>query len=896
MEYRGLGLTREPVTEDDLLTQLRRQVTQATNEKEEAKIEFEALRRTLDSYLLRLNGALSSPDVNMDRVGGMIQAFDADLKGRLDTGDPQSLRDGVPAEGTYDVLRQSLNSTQHRCQELNGDMLRVADANEELMGTMKTLKGTNKRLVEEVQKQTTELSSLTQQRLLDAENQARLEESFKHEVSMWQQEAKRCIEDEQRRCDEEFENMKATYTSQLDECWRQAKSLGAKAAQLKMLQSQLKTDVQGYSQNVGMKLKEVERSLLEKVNTTMKRMQSEHNNLKDTEHNLQVRVRAEREVRENEADSWQARHKTAAKELEDLQGQRSREIGDIHARTEAVYAARDEHNAVVDTDRAKLHEQVEGHVKESSMYEAMLQTARRKHLQLESRAAQADGERERLKNIVETLRQQYRESDEALAEAVRSNEALREQMEVQRLDAHSSNERDLKLCREMYERRIDLSTQAQQNEQADIHKRIRGAEEGLGMKAGELHAARGHLAKKTRERDLLQRDVAIWKAHHELSHKVKTDVERELTQFRQEALNGELSRLQEHHDEVASRKAELDMSRSQLHADLQQVQQTTAARAAIDADQARAIAGMQTESSAELDHLRTQTSAAEVAIAKAKSEAAMTSQQLSEKQDVMEQELGRMKVEHETTIREHERKVQEERQNCQTLRGGVEKLLAEHATSYRAAFEGPVQQLSVLEGTISDIQRSSDAELMSLRQKSEKLRLRIEELESDVARSQAKLEQTEHEVQDSTARVNVSKVHHRASREALEREKNMKHDETQHILRSIATKKDQLRNLTRTGEDARKRMLHDVEEAKTAKVRQQAESNPRVTHFSDYSRPSSFPMEPLANTAAIPVEPIASPGGYLTTPGSSSKSTREKLDGLFRETDRLRYLSSGTQS
>merc|ERR1719386_386407 len=96
-----------------------------------------------------------------------------------------------------------------------------------------------------------------------------------------------------------------------------------------------------------------------------------------------------------------------------------------------------------------------------------MQTARRKGLQLESHLSQAECERDRLQAQADTLRQQIRESDEALGEAVRANEALREQMEVQRLDSYAGNERDLKLCREMFEKRGEDAAQHHTAEKRD---------------------------------------------------------------------------------------------------------------------------------------------------------------------------------------------------------------------------------------------------------------------------------------------------------------------------------------------------------------------------------------------------------------------------------------------
>merc|ERR1719426_741767 len=220
----------------------------------------------------------------------------------------------------------------------------------------------------------------------------------------------------------------------------------------------------------------------------------------------------------------------------------------------------------------------------------MMQTAKRKSDQFKSRHAQDEGERDRLQATADTLRQQIRESDEALGEAVRSNEALREQMEVQRLESQNASERDLKTCREMFEKRLEVTVHGYAAEQQDLAKRIKTYEESLGLKAGELQAVRESLAEKTRQRDALQRDVQMWKAQHELAAKMKADVDRDFSQFRQDSLGGELRRLQEQHDELTTKKAELEMHRNAVIEEAQDVQQAVKAREVANAERAKAIA------------------------------------------------------------------------------------------------------------------------------------------------------------------------------------------------------------------------------------------------------------------------------------------------------------------
>merc|ERR1712061_537343 len=164
------------------------------------------------------------------------------------------------------------------------------------------------------------------------------------------------------------------------------------------------------------------------------------------------------------------------------------------------------------------------------------------------------------------------------------------------------------------------------------------------------------------------------------------------------------------------------------------------------------------------------------------------------------------------------------------------KVQNEHHKSYGSMFERPVQQISTVEGTISEIQRSTGVELSSLRQKSEKLQFRIEELEGELSHLHSKLAATEKEVQQGTTRVNLARTNHRTAREQLEHERNRKNEELQQVQRSIAQKSDLLHSMTRTGEEERKRMLFELDEAKVAKARQFAASDQRLQRLrSEYS-------------------------------------------------------------
>mmetsp|Transcript_741 Transcript_741/g.1553 ORF Transcript_741/g.1553 Transcript_741/m.1553 type:complete len:943 (-) Transcript_741:140-2968(-) len=845
--------------QDELASQLRRQISQATSEKEAAKIEAEALKRTVDGHMMRLGSLLNSEDLSHDRLAAAVQALDNDLRGRLEAADSVT-RDMAHSDGTYEVLRHSLGDAQRRCQVLNNDMLRVADANEELMSTLKTLKGTNNRLVEEVQRQTEELSNLTQQRLQDLENLTHLEDSFKKEEALWQQEGRKFIEEEQNRCDEEYTRMCTQLTSQLEDCWRHARVLASKAGSLRAAHSQVKADMLSFGDSTKGELKRVERDLIDRITSSAKMLQDEQAKLTDVENNLQAKLRAEREVRETENEAWKKRHTSLAQELDDLAARRDREVSDLRAKVESAMATREREATEAASERSALHETLESHARDIALLEAKTQTARRRVLQLEAQLSQAESDRDRLQSTAEELREQIRQSDQALAEAVRCNEALREQMEVQRQESHDANDRDLKICREMYDKRLEAAAQGANAEQADLAKKIRIMEERIGTQAGELQALQEEVSEKTRKRDALQRDVHLWKGQHELAAKMRADIERELAQFRQDSVKGELHRLQETHDELQARKVEIDRRRQQVIEEATEAKRVIQEKEAAHSRRAQQVREQQAEVATETERTKAALADVESGLSLAKADFAAMTQQMTEARDGLEQEIARLMTDFEAEKGDLERRVQAERTAAISVREDFEKLRSDHRASYKATYDGPVQQVSELEGAIKQIQQQSDSELAGLRRQSDKLRLRVEELEVELQESQAKLAKSEQEVQDGTTRLGHAKSSHRTSIQNLEREKTVRLEELQQVKRSISDKSEQLKSLVRAGEEQRKRLLRNIEEAKLAKAK---ERDPRQSFRAD--RSLSF-EEPLAEATSFISNRMSGAASGVTSP------------------------------
>jgi len=409
----------------------------------------------------------------------------------------------------------------------------------------------------------------------------------------------------------------------------------------------------------------------------------------------------------------------------------------------------------------------------------------------------------------------------------------------------------------------------------ELAKRIQAVEEVIAAQNSKLHGAKELVAQKARIRKGLQRDLAVWRSHHEQSLKLTNEAERELSAFRQDRLCGELLRRTEQHDELQAQKAALKIRDDQLIAEVQAAEQTRMQQEAADAKAMRLVEDLQQQANSDLQQLKLQLADAETGQRRCKEEAAKVQQQTSEKRLLLEQALAKLTSDLDKEKSEFERKIRNERQKCESFKESLEKLREEHRTSYKAVFEGPGQQISSLETEINDIQRNTYAERSSHQQKSDEYRSRIEELETELARMHAKLEQTEHEVQDTTTRVNLSRVTNQASLESLQRDRNSKQDELQRIRSSIAHKKEQLFNIMNGAEEERKRTLRELDDARDVKAKKLIEVDRRI--------------QALRSDHSFAVEDTAVPDGTFGTSAPSRDRSRDRSD-LFRETDRLRSL------
>merc|ERR1719235_687891 len=153
------------------------------------------------------------------------------------------------------------------------------------------------------------------------------------------------------------------------------------------------------------------------------------------------------------------------------------------------------------------------------------------------------------------------------------------------------------------------------------------------MKNGNHEQARELVAEAARRLEVVKRDCVLWKAQHELSLKMKKDVDGDLDTFRQDNIAGELRSLKDQQHSLAERKQELEARRAELAREVEEAQNTAKERNRAHGERVRATQGLHQQARAEHDLVRSHLSEAEGGLAAAKSDHASELQHMNEVRD-----------------------------------------------------------------------------------------------------------------------------------------------------------------------------------------------------------------------------------------------------------------------
>jgi len=653
--------TRGPSPEE--ATQLQRRLAEESGECDAARAALQRTARTVDFYRQRLTalagtgaGGAEVSTGNLQRVRDIIQAIEAEVKA-IPSSD-QALTE-FPAHGQsprqgYDVLRKSLEEAHRRCESLNCDMVHQAEANEELVEALGTVKDANKRLLEQIRFQTDEIAQLTQQRIGDEERMDKLTRKHQMDHEGFRQNLQRQIVAIRTLAGEEFGTTSRRLVDRLRYLRTRIEIIGQDAGRLLQEQQRLRMDTTTMVDAMQAQLRSAERDIsarcADHAEACAKKQQASEEAIAD----LEAKLAIERDMRHNEGLSWGQRHSILLAEREDVEARTSRDLSQSSSQLQALERtlAAERHSAGAERPRLeRLFEERQQHhlslLRDSDQQQRDL-------VRLDTAKGGVDSDMRAKEQAVAEFRRQIRESDDALAAAVSGNEHLREQMEEQRRRFQEKNEADLSDARVSFEQKFNDARNAQDSDVATASHQLQDMEEAEQKDEEALQALRAQASAVSVEIESWDRDANMWKSQNDAAKASRASVEKEIKEARQ-GFAGEKLKLQAAIDRLGSQTAstEDEIKRTWDHID--EFRRLSAARETEQVTHTGASENLMREAQEQLNHLKRRHLDSADARNKAENEVAFNRQRALELQADMEQDLNSKQIN-----AEEERKTMEE--------------------------------------------------------------------------------------------------------------------------------------------------------------------------------------------------------------------------------------------
>eukprot|EP00931_Biecheleriopsis_adriatica_P056450 TRINITY_DN33443_c0_g1_i1.p1 TRINITY_DN33443_c0_g1~~TRINITY_DN33443_c0_g1_i1.p1 ORF type:complete len:928 (-),score=225.11 TRINITY_DN33443_c0_g1_i1:223-3006(-) len=395
---------------------------------------------------------------------------------------------GVTPAGSYDVLRQSLEVTQRRCEELSGSMLRQTEANGELEQTLATAKAANRRLLEQLRAQSDELDHLRSQQATDTQRFEELQRQAREEAEAAAREFRRREEEAVAQNAER----EALTTSLLAERLRKVlRGLGrAKEAVLALRQGVGSDSIAAAHKEMEAQLQSVEQRLNSKVEAFLRFQSSRQSAAKLAVRELGGQVEHENEKRQQESLRTAQQHAVLAAECDNLQARSSREVEVLSAQLQANRRVIATERSLSFQENAKREREVEVVEAERSNLEVSLEKMRQEIKRLETLAAAAKSDCDAQAKSLFALRKQARETSDAMTTAIGGNEHLKAQLAEQQRHAQKVLEAELASRRLEQEQQLVTARSCSEANLASIHQRIAEVETELGLRSAEVATAK----------------------------------------------------------------------------------------------------------------------------------------------------------------------------------------------------------------------------------------------------------------------------------------------------------------------------------------------------------------------------------------------------------------------
>eukprot|EP00928_Gymnodinium_smaydae_P040306 TRINITY_DN27349_c0_g9_i1.p1 TRINITY_DN27349_c0_g9~~TRINITY_DN27349_c0_g9_i1.p1 ORF type:complete len:932 (+),score=257.17 TRINITY_DN27349_c0_g9_i1:60-2855(+) len=725
---------------------LRRRLAEEAARKANVQAALQRTQRAAEHHCRQLEeilgrGPPQDGGENLVRsVEDVVRSLDAEVQeaiavernaGGGASADDPGMAIAAPGSG-YDVLRHSLELSQRRCDDLNCDMARQAEANEELVATLGTVKDTNKRLLEQIRAQTEEITRLTQQRVDDEERIEGLLRRHSQAEYMHEQEARQRLAAIREAANERLGAVEQRLTERLRCLAARARPLTEEVVALKR-QRQEVLDHRAIMKDFAAHLVSSEKAIIEKVSEYLQRQDQRKEGISAEAQHLTSLLNDEADRKATEAAQRAQRQAALSIERRGVETRTGREVQLLTSQLQALKRTIQAEFDADAEDRVRYDRIAEKLAGERDERSSALDEANRELVRLESTASTIGAETRMREQSLRELRRQARESDDALAAAVSGNEHLRQQMDEHIRRSQDVMQAELSVVSSIGELKIAKANEAREAAMRAANDEVQALEMRLSDLAANAarHQTQGDAL--TGECEAMVADLAAVRLQYSSASSAREALEQELANARKEFAHERL-KLQAAIEEIgpqnASAEAELHSLDEKFHAFKRDVlsQETELA------SRVGALEDLVRDAQRQLVDARTRLAETQDAVARAAADAIESERRERELQSEGEGKLERRRRELDEERRQLETQLANERHSAATSCEQSEQQCEAHANSLRQAREDCVARIAALEREKATTVEAHQEEVARTRREAQERRGRIEALERDLSR------------------------------------------------------------------------------------------------------------------------------------------------------------------
>lgn len=573
MEAKSLGTLGGGALADNIAT-LQRRLAEESLSRDGAKSSLQHLRRTIEFYRERLCLVTSAgmadggQEGGKDRLRQLLHSMAGEVQSVAFSSGVSLVGQSTNALQGCGVLWASLEEAQRRCERTNCDMVFQADANEELVEVLHSVKDANKRLLEQIRLQTNEIAQLTQQRVADEERVERLKQRHQRDHESARDEVRRQISGIKSAVAGQYGTQQEFAATRLSNVRVMLRTICQDSCHIEQIHQSLHDDavacISAFQQQMGTASDAVVNACDTMVGHHSKQCQSLKMHIRDLEELLE----SEKDLRHREALAWGQQHSALLAERDCAHACMARDQSQLISQMQALERTNTLEQKSWDDERVKLelrcHEMLQLQTDKSREVDAV----QRNIVRLESSVSAALSDVRAQERAVDEFRLQIRESDDALAAAVSGNEHLRKQMEEQRRRFEEKNTDELARCNSKCEEKLNNVCSEQDAGTSLATQQIWSMEQEEQEEHDAVQALQGHVDSICNECTFLVQDVDCWKQKLSNVQNMRQLSERDFAEARQRVslqrieLQSEIgsmtSKVSSLEDEVQSLQARMD--------------------------------------------------------------------------------------------------------------------------------------------------------------------------------------------------------------------------------------------------------------------------------------------------------------------------------------------------